>query len=189
MSQVNAWKKKLLDNADSLFDRKSKKSAPTEEEITAPLYEAIGRLKMDIKWLEKKALNLPVEPRRSWIDSSDDLPVRRQCRRAGISRPFLYYTPKGSSDFDTMIETEIEEIYAENNEFGSPRVTRELQDNKFAVNEKRVARVMKESGLQAITPGPHTSKPHPEHDVEIERVDQVWSTDITYIRMPRAFSI
>ncbi len=94
-----------------------------------------------------------------------------------------------------MIETEIEQIYAANNEFGSPRVTRELRENKLVVNEKRVARVMKESGLQAITPGPHTSKPHPEHkvypyllrDVEIERVDQVWSTDITYIRMPKGF--
>ncbi len=53
-SQVNAWKKQLLDNADSLFDRKSKKTEPSEEEITAPLYEEIGRLKMDVKWLEKK---------------------------------------------------------------------------------------------------------------------------------------
>ena len=54
VTQVNAWKKQLLDNADSLFDRKSKKSARTEEEITAPLFEEIGRLKMDVKWLEKK---------------------------------------------------------------------------------------------------------------------------------------
>ena len=54
VTQVNAWKKQLLDNADSLFDRKSKKSAPSKEEITAPLYEEIGRLKMDVKWLEKK---------------------------------------------------------------------------------------------------------------------------------------
>jgi transposase-like protein len=54
VTQVNTWKKQLLDNADSLFDRKSKKAAPSEEEITAPLYEEIGRLKMDMKWLEKK---------------------------------------------------------------------------------------------------------------------------------------
>jgi transposase-like protein len=54
VTQVNTWKKQLLDNADSLFDRKSKKAAPSEEEITAPLYEEIGRLKMDVKWLEKK---------------------------------------------------------------------------------------------------------------------------------------
>jgi transposase-like protein len=54
VTQVNTWKKQFLDNADSLFDRKSKKAAPSEEEITAPLYEEIGRLKMDVKWLEKK---------------------------------------------------------------------------------------------------------------------------------------
>lgn len=54
VTQVNAWKKQLLDHADSLFDRKSKKAASSQEEITAPLYEEIGRLKMDVKWLEKK---------------------------------------------------------------------------------------------------------------------------------------
>ena len=84
-----------------------------------------------------------------------------------------------------MIETEIENIYTGNPEFGSPRVTLELRDRKHKVNEKRVTRVMQKKGLQAITPGPHTSKPHPEHKVypyllrgvEIERIDQVWSTD------------
>jgi putative transposase len=114
---------------------------------------------------------------------------------AGISRSFLYYTLKEPSEFNQMIETEIENIYAKNPEFGSPRVTLELRDRKLVANEKRVARVMKEAGLQAITPGPHTSTPHPGHkvypyllrDVDIERVDQVWSTDITYIRMPKGF--
>ena len=89
----------------------------------------------------------------------------------------------------------IDKIYKNHPEFGSPRMTLELQCRKFMVNEKRVARLMREMGLQAITPGPHTSKPHPQHkvypyllrDVEIERVDQVWSTDITYIRMKYGF--
>lgn len=54
LSQVNTWKKQLENNADSLFERKGKKAEPTVEEISAPLYEEIGRLKMDIKWLEKK---------------------------------------------------------------------------------------------------------------------------------------
>ena len=53
-TQVNAWKKQFLENADSIFESKSKKTAPTKDEITAPLYEEIGRLKMDVKWLEKK---------------------------------------------------------------------------------------------------------------------------------------
>lgn len=54
VSQVNTWKKQLLENADSLFERGSNKKEPTPEELTAPLYEEIGRLKMDIKWFEKK---------------------------------------------------------------------------------------------------------------------------------------
>jgi putative transposase len=121
--------------------------------------------------------------------------VRRQCQLAGVSRSFFYYTPKEKPEIDRMIETEIETIYAEHPEFGSPRVTIELRERKYVVNEKRVALTMRKKGLQAITPGPHTSKPHPEHkvypyllrNVEIERVDQVWSTDITYIRMPKGF--
>lgn len=140
-------------------------------------------------------MSLPVEERRAWIDPAADLSVRRQCRLAGISRSFLYYTPKEPSEFDRMILAEIEEIYEQHPEYGSPRITRELRDRGHKVNKKRVARLMRETGLKAITPGPHTSKPHPEHKVypyllrgvEIERVNQVWSTDITYIRMPKGF--
>ena len=53
-NQISAWKKQLLTNASILFSPGSKQQAKSEEEITAPLYEEIGRLKMDIKWLEKK---------------------------------------------------------------------------------------------------------------------------------------
>ena len=65
----------------------------------------------------------------------------------------------------------------------------------YQVNHKRVARLMRRMGLWAITPGPHTSRPAPEHetfpyllrDLTVERVNQVWSTDITYIPMRRGF--
>lgn len=133
--------------------------------------------------------------RQSWIDREDDLSIRWQCELAGISRTFLYYTPKEPSEFEQMITEKIREIYERHPEYGSPRMTRELRENGLKINEKRVARIMRKEGLQAITPGPHTSVPHPEHEiypyllrnVEVERVDQVWSTDITYIRMPKGF--
>lgn len=54
VTQVNAWKKQLLENADSLFERGSKRNEPSPEELTAPLYEEIGRLKMGMDWLQKK---------------------------------------------------------------------------------------------------------------------------------------
>lgn len=53
-NQISAWKKQLLTNASILFSPGIKQQSKSEEEITAPLYEEIGRLKMDIKWLEKK---------------------------------------------------------------------------------------------------------------------------------------
>jgi len=54
-NQISKWKKQLLENAPALFSGGRDKSDRTEEELTAPLYEEIGRLKMDIKWLEKKS--------------------------------------------------------------------------------------------------------------------------------------
>jgi len=53
-NQVSDWKKRLLSGASELFERGSQSATKTEEELTAPLYEEIGRLKMDVKWLQKK---------------------------------------------------------------------------------------------------------------------------------------
>lgn len=90
---------------------------------------------------------------------------------------------------------QIDEQYMKHPEFGVPRMTDCLVEQGYQVNRKRVARLMKVMGIQAITPGPHTSKPHPEHKiypyllrkVPIIRVNQVWSTDITYIPMHRGY--
>ena len=89
----------------------------------------------------------------------------------------------------------IDEQYMRHPEFGYPRMTDWLNDEGHVVNHKRVARLMRLMGLQAITPGPHTSAPAPGHEiypyllrgVPIERVNQVWSTDITYVPMRHGF--
>ena len=89
----------------------------------------------------------------------------------------------------------IDEQYMRRPEFGSPRMTDWLNDEGYAVNYKRIARLMRTMCIQAITPGPHTSRPTPGHkiypyllrDMEVNRVNQVWSTDITYIPMRRGF--
>jgi putative transposase len=89
----------------------------------------------------------------------------------------------------------IDEQYMKRPEYGSPRMTDWLREEGYEVNPKRIARLMRKMGLQAITPGPHTSKPAPGHKiypyllrgVDIERVNQVWSMDITYIPMKTGF--
>ncbi|MFH1218953.1 MAG: IS3 family transposase, partial [Candidatus Eisenbacteria bacterium] len=89
----------------------------------------------------------------------------------------------------------IDELYLRRPFYGSPRMTDWLRDLGWPVNEKRVARLMQVMGLQAVVPGPHTSRPHPEHRVypyllrglAIRAPDEVWCADITYVPMRRGF--
>ena len=86
----------------------------------------------------------------------------------------------------------IDEQYTRTPFYGSPRLTHWLRGLGYVINPKRVARLMQSMGLQAIYPKPRTSVAAPGHriypyllrNVTIERVNQVWSTDITYIRLP-----
>ena len=89
----------------------------------------------------------------------------------------------------------IDRQYLETPFYGSRRMTICLRRDGYEVNRKRVMRLMRKMGLAGQAPGPNTSKPHPEHKVypyllkgmDIGAVNQVWSTDITYIPMKRGF--
>ena len=89
----------------------------------------------------------------------------------------------------------IDEQYLKTPFYGSPRMTWWLNQQGYGVNRKRVARLMDVMGLQATLPGPHTSRPHPEHTIhpyllrgmEIRGPNEVWSADITYVPMRRGF--
>ena len=133
--------------------------------------------------------------RRHWVEPDPGYSIRRQCSLAGLSRSCFYYVPRPESETNLHLMRLIDEQYMRHPEYGSPRMTDWLRDQGYALNHKRVARLMQQMGLQAITPGPHTSKPAPGHkiypyllrDVAIERVNQVWSIDITYIPMRKGF--
>ena len=89
----------------------------------------------------------------------------------------------------------LDEKYTRHPFFGSMRMTQYLCEKGYQVNRKRVQRLMQTLGLAGMAPGPNTSKAHPQHKiyphllrgVDIVRPNQVWSTDITYIRLPRGF--
>ena len=133
--------------------------------------------------------------RRKWIEADRHYSFRRQCRLAGLSRSVIYYDPAPESAENLLLMRLIDKQYMEHPEYGYPRMTDWLGQQGYTVNHKRVARLMRMMGLQAITPGPHTSKPAPGHKiypyllrgVAIERVNQVWGTDITYIPLQKGF--
>jgi putative transposase len=112
-----------------------------------------------------------------------------------VARSGLYYRarPVGASDLELM--RRIDEVYTDCPFFGSRRMAAWLRREGHRVNRKRIGRLMRRTGLEAIYPKPDTSRPNPAHKVypyllrglEIERPDQVWSTDITYIRLEKGF--
>lgn len=140
-------------------------------------------------------MSLPVKTRAQWVEYSPDYSIQRQCNLAGICRSRFYYQRAVESDEDSLYKRLIDEHYMRHPEYGSPRMTNWLHDEGYKVNHKRVARLMRDMGLQAITPGPHTSKRCPGHKiypyllrgVDISHVNQVWSTDITYIPMKKGY--
>lgn len=131
--------------------------------------------------------------KRTWIKSDHSrLSVARQCALLGLPRSSYYYEPMGvESEENLRLMRQIDELYLKRPFFGSPRMTGWLRDLEWVVNEKRVARLMRLMGLQAVLPGPHTSRPHPEHRIypyllralEIRAPNEVWCADITYIPM------
>lgn len=117
--------------------------------------------------------------------------VARQCELLGLSRSGFYYQPAGESDLNLLLLHLIDEQYTKTPFFGYRKITIVLRERGYPVNKKRIQRLMQVLGLEAIYPKPNLSKPHPENrvypyllrGVPIERVNQVWSADITYIRL------
>jgi len=120
------------------------------------------------------------------------LAIVRQCALAGLPRSSYYYEPANSESPENLrLMRVIDKIYLRHPYYGSPRMTDELRELDWLVNEKRIARLMRLMGLQAVVPGPHTSRPHPQHRIypyllrglEILAPNAVWCADITYIPM------
>jgi putative transposase len=190
---IHGWKKQLLAGAGAVFASGAKATGPLEEK-TAELYEQIGRLKVELDWVKK---NLPpsADARRGLIDEGHpELSVRRQCELIGLSRSTLYYEPAPESAENLRLMRLIDEQYTRGPFYGSRRITAWLASQGHGVNRKRVQRRLRSMGLEAISPKPNLSAgrgrkvyPYLLRDVAVERVNQGWSADITYVPLPSGF--
>jgi len=124
-----------------------------------------------------------------------EISVVRQCHLLGINRSTIYYRGRAESVEDVELMRLLDAQYTETPFYGYRRMTVYLQNLGFSVNHKRVSRLMRKLGLEAIYPKPNLSKPHKEHlkfpylfrGMNIEHSNQVWATDITYIRLKGGF--
>lgn len=143
----------------------------------------------------KKNLALSHKEKLLLIDNlNSELSISHQAELIGISRSSIYYEPV-VDEHDLVLKRLIDEQYTLTPFYGSRRMKVILRRNGHEVNRKHVQRLMREMGLEAIYPKPHLSQAHPEHkifpyllrDVSIDRKDQVWAADITYIPLSRGF--
>jgi len=134
--------------------------------------------------------------------NGSNIPVARQCRLLGLSRSSLYYRPQRDAEAEGLerrVLNAIDELYTARPHLGRYGMTDALaQEHDLHVNPKRVRRLMKKLGLEAVYPRPrrNTSQPSVEHptypyllrNLAITAPDQVWCADITYIRLDRGFA-
>lgn len=121
--------------------------------------------------------------------------IRRQCEVLGLARSTYYREPAGESEENLRLMRIMDEQHLKRPTFGRRQMTMWLCNQGHEVNEKRVRRLMKLMGLEAIYCRPRTTQRNKQHkvypyllrDVEITRPNQVWSTDITYIPMEHGF--
>jgi len=136
--------------------------------------------------------------RPGWIDPGEAVAMVQQCVLAGVCRSTIdaQQKPAVVDASDLLYSRLIDEEYTRHPFYGSRRMVIFLGKAGHTVNRKRVQRLMRLLGLAGMAPGPNTSRPHPEHQVypyllrgvPVVRPNQVWSTDITYIRLARGFA-
>lgn len=139
-----------------------------------------------------------MDERRQWIESEHPiLSVRQQAGILGLNRSVIYYEPrpKALSEGQLGLLRLVDEIYTKYPFFGSRQMSDFISMNHYPCKRHQTRWAYEQLGLQSVAPGPHTSKPYPEHKIypyllkglEIVRPCQVFSTDITYIRMQKGF--
>lgn len=139
---------------------------------------------------------MPIEFRKALINKENSLlSLRKQCQFLEINRSNLYYQPTGETAENLYLMRLLDEQYTKTPFYGVLKMTEFLRSLGYSVNPKRVRRLLRTMGLEAIYQKPNLSQPHPDHTVypyllrgvTIERCNQVWSCDITYIRLQHGF--
>ncbi|MGI4941949.1 MAG: IS3 family transposase [Janthinobacterium lividum] len=197
-TMVGDWKKQAMEGLASVFSGKSEaqETARSSEAEVEKLHAKIGQLLVERDFLAKGLRSMSLERRRQMIEPEHpSLSVVRQCELVSISRSGFYREPVGETPLNLELMRLIDAQFLETPWYGSRQMMRHLRREGFAVGRKRVRRLMARMGLAPIYQRPRTTVPHPEHRVYpyllrnmvVDRPNQVWCADLTYIPMRRGF--
>lgn len=204
------WKKQFLENMSLAFD-KSTVVKEYKDEIETLQYEKdaiakkLGETIVEKDFLVEKLKSLASsKERRVLIDTELNISLNKQCQLLHVSKSSLYYSPTKpfSRDRDLKILDSINNIYSDFPSYGSRRIHAQLLRDGHSIGKKFVKKAMKYMGIEALYPKPKTTTANKEHykypyllkdfrdyagRVVIEKTNQVWSTDITYIKLEKGF--
>ena len=161
-----------------------------------PSFSADWATKSRKRLAQKKIANQLGTDRNHLIEPAHlQLSISQQCTLLNIPRSSYYYQPVGESAANLALMLRVDKLFTDRPEMGVRRMHQELTTVTEPLNIKRIRRLMRLMGLEAVGPKPNLSKPQPGHTiypyllrgVSIERVNQVWSTDITYVPMASGF--
>ena len=211
---VQNWKKQFLNNASLAFEP-AKAVSEYKDQIDKlndqndELAKALGKATVERDWLAGKLSSLGLSNKRSLVDSKlQVLPKTRQCELLGVSRSSVYYKAKAISLYNLSILNRIDEIYTDNPDYGYRYIYGQLLEDGFNIGKGRVLKYMGMMGIEAIYP--HKKKTttvieksqHKVHSYLLDKYwsssgntrtvyvpssNEVWSGDITYIRMNGGF--
>ncbi|MFG1250191.1 IS3 family transposase [Xanthobacter flavus] len=195
-TMINAWKKQAVEGMATVFSGKAEAADAAREGEIDQLHAKIGQLVVERGFFASGLRSLSVGARRDMIEPDHpQLPITRQCALVGISRSAFYGGPRTEGPETLAVMREIDGQFLETPWYGSRQMVRHLRRQGHEVGRKRVRRLMARMGLAAIYQRPKTTVRHPQHRVfpyllrtlAIDRPDQVWCADITYIPMRRGF--
>ena len=193
-NQIQDWKKRLVEGAEDVFGGNAVEAQHNEKEVEK-LHAKIGRLAMGERFFIQGARARPMSERRGRIHEKHDLSKTRRCELLDVPRSSAYYRRESVSEADLAVMRLIDEIHLQWPFYGSRRMRDELEERGHTVNRKRVQRLMRQMDLRALYPRRRTSQPGKGHkiypyllrDLSIERANQAWASDISYIPMAKGF--
>jgi len=208
------WKKQFLENAALAFDKSSvvkeyKQEIENLEEENEKLAKKLGKVIVERDWLQGKLKSLDLLIRKTLIDNSEgvqaktqknpSLSLNRQLELLSISKTAYYYTKKEpfSSEEDKILLDAIDKIYTEHPYYGARRMQKALEIIEIKVGKRKLSRIYKFMGIRALYPPPKTTilnkenKKYPyllEQTTTTQKPNQIWSGDITYIKLEKGYA-